>query len=415
MKRENFKKLHYKVIELMHRKTSVKRLKLITLMAFITMPLSGFVTDIYLPSFPAMASSLSVREQDIQLSLSCYLLSFGISQLFVGSIVDSVGRYKPKLIALFILIISSMVIAHVQSILIICILRVVQGVFVSVLVVATRAFFVDVYEGNKLKYYLGFFTIAWSCGPILAPFFGGYLQAIFGWEANFYFIAFYAIGIFVFEFFCGSETISETKKVHLKENINLYLNFAKDKFLMRNILVLGISYSIVMLFNMAGPFVIERTFNSSSVILGYCNLVLGLSWMMGGIIGKNLMNKSFIVYGILPVLCQFLGIVLLLITGIFTQSLFTMMTILFLIHIACGLLYNCFFTNTMLAYPKNAGTVGGLIGGMVYIITSISNFILTIGDKIGNQTELAFRYIALSLVLISAVSIIYKSNARVLK
>jgi MFS family permease len=63
-----------------------------------------------------------------------------------------------------------------NSILLICLLRVLQGIAVSVLVVATRAIFVDLYDAERVKHYLSYFTITWSCGPILAPFLGGYLE-----------------------------------------------------------------------------------------------------------------------------------------------------------------------------------------------------------------------------------------------
>ncbi|EHO07330.1 Multidrug resistance protein D [Myroides odoratimimus] len=97
----------------MLREASEQRKKLATILAFCSIPLSGFVTDIYLPSFPSMAKGLAVSEQDIQLTLTCYLLSYGISQIFVGSLLDNIGRYKPRLVALLILIITD--INHYQS------------------------------------------------------------------------------------------------------------------------------------------------------------------------------------------------------------------------------------------------------------------------------------------------------------
>ncbi|WP_277115534.1 MFS transporter, partial [Chryseobacterium sp.] len=170
----------------MLREASEQRIRLITIMAFVSIPLSGFVTDIYLPSFPSMAKEMMVSEKDIQITLTSYLLSYGISQLFVGGILDSIGRYRPKLIALFLLILTSILITMTNSILLICLLRILQGAAVSVLVVATRAIFVDIYDAERVKHYLSYFTIVWSCGPILAPFLGGYLEKIFNWHANFY-------------------------------------------------------------------------------------------------------------------------------------------------------------------------------------------------------------------------------------
>ncbi len=112
----------------MLREASEKRKKIISILGFFSIPISGFVTDIYLPSFPSMAKSLIVPESSIQLTLTCFLLSYGLSQLFIGSILDAIGRYYPKIVALFVVLITSLVIASTDSILLICFLRIIQGI-----------------------------------------------------------------------------------------------------------------------------------------------------------------------------------------------------------------------------------------------------------------------------------------------
>lgn len=383
----------------MLRQASAQRIKLVTFMAFVSMPLSGFVTDIYLPSFPAMAKSLHVHERDIQLTLTSYLLSYGISQLIIGNILDSIGRYRPKVLALMLLILSSLLIAHTDSVFFICLLRVVQGVAISILVVATRALFVDLYAGEQLKNYLSYFTIVWSCGPILAPFLGGYLEKIFNWQANFYFLTFYASGLLLFEVLYSGESIAEKKKINLRDNLNLYKMMLQNKRFILGILVLGFSYSIVMLFNITGPFIIENTFHFSSVTIGYCTLILGFSWMIGGFITKKRMHLDFVPRVIAPVLLQASLIIALMMVGIFQQNLYIMLGFAFFIHTISGVLFTSFFTTSMLFFPKHAGTAGGLMGGMVYIVTSLSNFIVAISGKVTTQNGLAWRYFIFSTFL----------------
>jgi DHA1 family bicyclomycin/chloramphenicol resistance-like MFS transporter len=69
-----------------------------TLLALALIPLSGFATDIYLPSLPAMAKDLNVSAGAIQLSLVFFMFSLGVSQIFIGSILDSFGRFKSVLL-----------------------------------------------------------------------------------------------------------------------------------------------------------------------------------------------------------------------------------------------------------------------------------------------------------------------------
>ena len=171
-----------------------------TILAFALIPLSGFATDIYIPSLPTMARDLQVGSIEVQLTLSLFLISYGVSQLFVGSFLDSFGRYKPGLYALVIFALSCLVIATTRNIYLIYLMRIIHGLTVGIIVVAKRAYFVDVYSGEKLKHYLSLFTIIWSAGPIVAPFVGGYLQTAFGWESNFYLLAGMALIFALLEF-----------------------------------------------------------------------------------------------------------------------------------------------------------------------------------------------------------------------
>lgn len=391
----------------MLRTATEQQKKRATYLAFISIPLSGFVTDIYLPSFPAMAKEMMVSEKDVQLTLTCYLLSYGISQLFVGSILDTIGRYRPKLLALSMVIITSLLITQTNSILFICLLRIVQGISISVLVVATRALFVDLYEGERLKHYLSYFTITWSLGPILAPFIGGYLEKLFNWHSNFYFLAVYAGMLFFAEWVFSGETIEKKGKINLTENIGLYKTMLQNNLFMLGILILGFSYSIVMLFNLTGPFIIENTFHHNSVTIGYCTLILGFSWMIGGMIGKKRMHLDFVSRIIHPVLLQLGLIILFLVISRYYANLMLLIGFAFFIHICSGILFTSFFTSSMLYFPKNAGTAGGLMGGLVYVITSLTSFAVSSSGLVSLSTDLALRYLVFSLLLFGVILWMY--------
>ena len=156
------------------------------MLAFVLMPLSGFATDIYLPSLPSMAGSMHVSNLQVQFTLSLFLISYGVAQLFIGSVLDSFGRYRLSLISLLIFALASLVIACTHSIYLVYGMRVVHGIAVSAIVVSKRAYFIDLYTGDRLKHYLSLYTIIWSTGPIMAPFIGDYLEQAFGWQSNFY-------------------------------------------------------------------------------------------------------------------------------------------------------------------------------------------------------------------------------------
>ena len=160
--------------------------------------MSGLATDIYLPSMPSMAEDLHLPEARIQLTLTFYLISYGISQFFSGALVDAFGRYKISIMALLLFVVSFWITGHTQNIYVIYLMRIVQGILSGWWLYPNEPF-VDVYDGEKRKHYLSIMTIVWSLGPIIAPFIGGYLQKSFGWQSNFTVLAAYSLIILILE------------------------------------------------------------------------------------------------------------------------------------------------------------------------------------------------------------------------
>lgn len=172
-----------------------------TILAFALLPISGFATDVYIPSLPAMARQLHVSNAAVQLSIVVFMVSSGLTQVFVGSLLDSFGRFRIGFSALLVFTLASFTIALSHNIYLIYVMRALQGIAVAFIVVGKRAYFMDIFSGDKLKHYTSLFSIIWATAPILAPFIGGYLQTSFGWQSNFYFLGGLTLVIMILELF----------------------------------------------------------------------------------------------------------------------------------------------------------------------------------------------------------------------
>ncbi|WP_312362090.1 MFS transporter, partial [Sphingobacterium sp.] len=272
----------------MEKNTTPQQSLIPTILAFALVPITGLATDIYLPSMPQMAQELGLNESKIQLTLSLFLISYGVAQFFTGALVDAWGRYRINLISLFLFIISFWVTAHTQDIWVIYLMRILQGILSAFVVISKRAYFVDVYDGEQRKHYLSIMTIVWSIGPIVAPFIGGYLQTQFGWRSNFMVLAAYSAVLFVLELIFSSETIRQKKPLHIDYLISEFKMMLKSTDFTFGIFMCGISYGLVMFYNLSGPFFIEHQLGYSAITTGYTSLIMGLAWMCGGFIGKAL-------------------------------------------------------------------------------------------------------------------------------
>jgi MFS family permease len=383
-----------------------------TIVAFAIVPMSGFATDIYIPSMPSMGTGLKITSLQVQLTLTAFLISYGIAQLFIGAFLDTFGRYKLGLTALFVFTIASITIANTDNIYLIYLMRVIHGLTVATIVVAKRAYFVDVYKGEQLKSYLSVFTIIWSVGPIVAPFIGGYLQTAFGWHSNFYFLAGMASVIGILEVIFTGETLARPAAFNIRRIAATYYEMITTVRFILGLVILGLAYSMVMIYNLTGPFIIEHKLGLSPVVIGYCSLFLGFAWTSGGLIGKATVNKPFFSKLLLNLLLQLLFAIAMVVSIGYFGSLFTILFFAFIIHACGGFTYNNYFTFNMTLFPKNAGISGGLIGGVVYVLVSLLTSAIVYILPAKDERNLSYSYLLLITASVLVLYILIRANKK---
>jgi MFS family permease len=55
------------------------RQRISTILAFAIVPMSGFATDIYIPSMPTMGTDLNITSLQVQMTLTAFLISYGVA------------------------------------------------------------------------------------------------------------------------------------------------------------------------------------------------------------------------------------------------------------------------------------------------------------------------------------------------
>ncbi|TCN59893.1 MFS transporter [Flavobacterium circumlabens] len=377
-----------------------------TILALALIPLSGFATDIYLPSLPAMANDLHVSAAAVQLSLVLFMFSVGVSQFFIGSILDSFGRYKIGLVSLALFSVTSFVIAVVPNIYVIYAMRIIQGITIALIVVGKRAYFVDLFKDEKLKSYISLFSIIWACAPIMAPFLGGYLQSSFGWRSNFYFLGGLSLVFLVLELIYSGESLKHYHPFRLKSIAETYKGMLKTPDFTLGLLIIGICFGIVVVFSLSSPFIIERVLGHSAITTGYTSLLSGLSLMTGGIIAKALIKKPLgkkvgIAFGI-----QILLVLLMIFTSSWLTNIYTLIGFIIGIHIAGGFIFNIIYGYCLTRFSKNAGVASGLTGGVMYMISSIFSYGFANLFKVKSQLLLGVADLSL-LVIVTILFVIF--------
>jgi DHA1 family bicyclomycin/chloramphenicol resistance-like MFS transporter len=387
-----------------------KKRSINTILAFCLLPMTGFATDIYLPSLPSMASEMHVSVAAIQLSIVAFMVSAGVCQLFVGSLLDSFGRRMPVLGALLLFAVASFVIGGTHSIYMVYAMRIVQGITVAFIAVGKRAYFMDTYSGEELKNYTSLFSIVWATAPIVAPFLGGYLQSAFGWASNFYFLGGVVVVLGVLDWWFGRESLGTFYPFRLKSIVQVYSSMVQTADFTLGLVIIALCYAMVVVFNMASPFIVEHVFHASPVVTGYMALLSGGAIMLGGILSKSMIRRPMVPK--IPV-AIFLQILLgaAMIGAAKWSSLYLMMGFVVAVHTLSGFIFNAVFAYCLGRFSGHAGVASGLTGGGMFVLSSMFSYGLVGTIPVKNQALLGLAYLFFAALMLGAFWVFRRTSA----
>jgi DHA1 family bicyclomycin/chloramphenicol resistance-like MFS transporter len=150
-------------------------------------------TDMYLPAFPVLMQSFNADINQVQHTLSIFLIGFALAQLIYGPLSDRFGR-KPVLMGgLLLFLLSSVAIVFAESIATLSTLRLFQAIGGSAGPVLGRAMVRDIHGPKDSARLLSYISTAMAVAPAAAPILGGYLTVWFGWQSIFLFLAAYGV------------------------------------------------------------------------------------------------------------------------------------------------------------------------------------------------------------------------------
>ena len=150
--------------------------------------LSALTMSVFLPSLNHMAEHFGVDYAVMQFAVSGYLLATAVLQMVIGPLSDRLGRRPVVIGALCVFVMATIG----------CVLAPTAGVFlafrmlqatVAVGIVLSRAIVRDMVPQDQAASMIGYVTMGMALIPMVGPMFGGVLDELFGWRANFVLLA----------------------------------------------------------------------------------------------------------------------------------------------------------------------------------------------------------------------------------
>lgn len=372
--------------------------KIILIVMFLT-PLTGMGIDIYVPSLPTLRSDFQVTHSLIKMTIVVYIIGGAIAQLFIGGLSDRIGRKNVLITGLLSFSVFSYMAAYSSNLHWLMFYRFLQGLCVPVATIISRAIVSDVFKEVELKKITAYLVISWSAGPIVAPVIGGYLQTYFGWRSDFYFLGFYSFLLLLSVIKVLPETNAQIMRITFKQLFVQYLNIACNKKFIISSFSLAVLYSSIVIFNIAGPFLIQNDLGYKPNEYGHFGLLMGFAGLFGGMSNRYFITKidtrHLIIFGIILSLITSIGTYVTALFGFF--NIYTVLFPVFIILFAVGLIYPCNMAKCLELVPNFAGSASAIIGMITLFGTSVISTGFTYLTNI-NLASLALTYLMLSLL-----------------
>jgi len=238
--------------------------------------------NVFLPSLPNMAAHFKVSYATTQLLVSLYLVALAVTQLFIGPASDRFGRRPVMLICFAIFIAATIAAIYAPTMQVLLAIRVLQA-FSAAGVVLSRAIVRDTVGAEDAASRIGYITMGMSVTPMIAPFIGGHLDELYGWQSTFWLTAALASVALVFLYFDLRET-NHNRSVSIAAQFRSYPELLGSRRFWGYSMIATFTSGVFFAFLGGGPFVATEILGLSPSRYGLYFGIISLGYMLGNFI-----------------------------------------------------------------------------------------------------------------------------------
>lgn len=389
--------------ENMESLTGLKRFRFALLLGALA-AMGPLTIDMYLPSFPTIASSFDTTASLVQVSLTACLLGIGLGQLVFGPMSDVYGRKKPLVFALIGYGIASAICMLSPSITAFIAARFLQGLAASAGIVISRAIVRDTFSGRALTKFFATLMLINNLAPILAPILGGAILAFTEWRGVFGVLSAIGFIFFVVVLWRFEDSLPEDQRVpsNFSNTIKNFVSLLKNREFMGYALAQGFIMAGIFAYVAGTPFVYQNIYGVSPQVFSLLFGMNGIGLIMGtqtvGRLTGLLTELQFLKVGL------FMSIssgTLLFLAVLFHGPLLTVVIPVFFFVSSIGVISTSSFSLAMESQGHIAGSASALLGLLPFVLGSISAPLVGIA---GEETAIPMGAIIFGSALIAVLS-----------
>ncbi len=376
-------------------------------------PITGMAVDLIAPSLPGIAKDLKVSETIAKNVIAIYLLGYALGNFVTGFLTDAIGRQKLIRLGLLAFTLASLCPVIFPQIEIILITRFIQGLTIGCVAVVSRGIYSDILPPDKLVRLGPLMATMWGLGPIIGPVIGGYLQFYFGWKAGFGFFFLISLIGLIATFILIPETHFKRHALNIKIMKNNLIEVLNHRLFISLSLLMGLTYSLIIAFNTAGPFLIQMQWHYSPIFFGRLAFGLGMIFLVSTFICRFLL-KNYKVEQIFAVAINvfvIIAIIGVILGYFFKHSIILVTVITALMFFSTGFIFPLSMGKGMSLFRHIAGTASALMFLINILLTSLMAFVIGF-ISIKSAISIMWFYFLLTLLCGLIYWLIFKKESK---
>lgn len=340
--------------------------------------LSVFGMAIIVPAIGGIAAHFDAAIADVQYVVSAYLFGLALSQPVCGYLADRFGRRRTMLTGFTLFIVASAGAVVAPSLPLLVAMRFLQAVGVSVGTVATRAILRDTRAGDKLAEAMSYVAVAMGVAPIIAPIFGGMLDAAIGYQSIFVLTALMGLLVVTSVFFHLDETLPDDYAARdVGRWLAGYAVLLRSASFVGYTLVFGFVQGTFFSFLAVGAPYFDSAFGIGSRQFGILWGALAVTYVFGAALGARLTPvigaARVLRFGVLAGVAA--GVLVVAVTWSGTVTPVRVLVPLGALMIVAGVVTPGALAGAVHDHPQRAGTASGLSSALGLVLGGVFTII----------------------------------------
>lgn len=392
--------------------TTKSPLRIIVLLCLIS-SVGRFVIDSYLPSLPAIADNLKLATNSVQMTLTLYLLGFGVSQLIYGPLSDCFGRRKVMLVGLLIFLVGAIGCMLSPNSGMLMFFRLLSGLGAGSCGVLNRAIASDCFQGADFSKAWSYTTTTLVLTLIFAPIIGGFIQQYASWRANFLLSGVFVGIILALIYFILPETkgSDERSNLDIKLILKNYGAILSSSSFMIATLFYTLAFAGLIAYFQVSPLILIDHYNLSPTQYGLSSVGIAFSYLAGGQLVRKYVHKIGVTHMLhIGITILFMGGVTMLIASyVFESSWLALLFSAIIYVLGTRIVIPNSMSLAISSFKKASGSTSAVIGSIQMLGAMLVSGLLA-HFSAQSSLPLAWFLVAIGLTSLFLVALRMKLN-----